>query len=190
MWEWRVFYNRFQEPQWVSRIKEMLHNTPVEERTDLYFNLNSAKYGIKIRALSDSHQLLELKVLKITEGFFEYWEKPIKHTIQVIKDGNLYDAMVFSLENFTQQVSSTKEIIDILNTRKCNEIEIDKYRKKTTIDDISIEIVKIRYQNKTQMGVQLECRSSSLLYEFLSKKLAIPIEKYSNVSYPRFLMKI
>ncbi|MHA1110527.1 MAG: hypothetical protein ACTSRE_05455 [Promethearchaeota archaeon] len=188
MWEWRVFYSESQEPQWASRIIKMLHDTPVEERSDLYYNLRSPELGMKIRAYSEICQMLELKVLQDTKEDFEYWEKPIKQAIQMIESESLLDNIIFSLEKSTQLVIQTKKILEILYSRDFIEIEITKKRKKTSFNNISIESVIIEYQNTKLMGVQLECHSPTLLSQFMQKTLAIPIGDFSNVSYPRFLM--
>jgi len=164
MWEWRVFYSESQEPQWASRIIKMLHDTPVEERSDLYYNLRSPELGMKIRAYSEICQMLELK------------------------SESLLDNIIFSLEKSTQLVIQTKKILEILYSRDFIEIEITKKRKKTSFNNISIESVIIEYQNTKLMGVQLECHSPTLLSQFMQKTLAIPIGDFSNVSYPRFLM--
>jgi len=188
MWEWRMFYSESQEPQWVSSIIKKLHDTPVEERSDLYYNLRSPELGMKIRAYSERDQLLELKFLLDTKKSLEYWEKPIKQAIQIIESESLLDNIVVSLESSARHVIQTEKILEILHSGDFNEIEITKYRKKTSVNNISIESVVIEYQNTKLMGVQLECHSPTLLSQFMQKTLAIPIRNFSNVSYPRFIM--
>ena len=188
MWEWRIFYSESQVPFWVSNIEKMLQKVSVEERTDLYYNLHSSEIGMKIRAYSEDNQLLEVKILRETNGVFELWEKPIKQTIQLIESESLFDNIVFFLEKNTQHVIQIKNIIEILNSGDFNEVEITKFRKKTSIGDISIESVMIEYQNKKEMGMQLECHLPSLLDQFMHNTLTIPLKSHTNISYPQFLM--
>jgi hypothetical protein len=188
MWEWRIFYSESEVPQWAFRIQEMLHKIPVEERTDLYYNLHSSEMGMKIRAYSEDYQLLEVKVLQETTGEFELWEKPIEQTIQLIGNESLLENIIFSLEKSTQHGIQIKKILEILNSGDFNEVEITKFRKKTSIGGISIESVMIECQNKRLMGTQLECHSPLMLNKYIQKTLAIPLTNYANTSYPRFLM--
>ncbi|TFG20681.1 MAG: hypothetical protein EU530_02610 [Promethearchaeota archaeon] len=188
MWEWRIFYSESQKPQWASCIQEMLYKTPMEVRVDLYYNLHSTEIGMKIRAYSEIYQLLEVKILQETKGYFELWEKPINQTIELIEGESLFDNVVMSLKKSTQHVIQNNKILEILYSGDFNVIQIIKHRRKTSINGISIESVMIEYQNKKLMGVQFECHSPPLLSQFMQESLAIPMKKYSNISYPRLLM--
>ncbi len=189
MWEWRFFYLEAQAPQWASHVKKMLLKIPVEERSDLYYNLRSSEFGMKIRSYSENYQLLELKFLRDTNGDFELWEKPIKQTIQ-LESESLFDYVVSFLESSTHHVIEIKKILEILSSGNFDEVEITKHRKKTSINNVSVESVVIEYQNKKLLGVQLECHTPSLLSKFMFENLAIPVKKYSNTSYPRFLLDL
>jgi hypothetical protein len=190
MWEWRIFYPETNVPKWVSNVNEILHTIPTEERLDLYYNLYSHKFGLKIRALSENYQLLELKLLLDVNEDYELWDKPIKQTIQLIENESLIHSVTSCLKKSTQFTDEINKILAILSAGKYSEILITKHRKKFSFNDISVESVAIEYQNKKQLGVQLECNSILKLNKFIHKTLAIPSRKYSNTSYPRFLLKL
>ncbi len=190
MWEWRFFYLDGGKPEWVTNITKLIQDNSVEDREDLYFNLHSLQYGLKIRAISQNSKKLELKSLRDIKNGIEYWEKPIELPIKITNRNSLVLDTIALLEKNIHIHPDIRNVIDILNSQVITFVNIAKQRKKSMFNDITIESVRIHYLGKTENGIQLESHSVAQLSRFINRFIRIQKEKCENVSYPRLLMDL
>eukprot|EP01111_Echinosteliopsis_oligospora_P014431 TRINITY_DN5433_c0_g1_i1.p1 TRINITY_DN5433_c0_g1~~TRINITY_DN5433_c0_g1_i1.p1 ORF type:complete len:204 (-),score=21.01 TRINITY_DN5433_c0_g1_i1:104-715(-) len=170
-WELRCFYPLPSDLNLWKIMKDANDKHASEDRTDIYFNLKSPKYGLKLRG----GRLLELKILceYNTQHLTEYWKKVINFPLSYLcKENTDLSKLKSEVASMLTGSSWSSEILSLLED--CQElVYTHKRRKQTYLNTKNI------FPSIKETGMTIE--QTDMIIEIHRKEQVIQCGEYRSI---------
>ncbi|TXT64176.1 MAG: hypothetical protein BAJALOKI1v1_600010 [Promethearchaeota archaeon] len=198
LWEWRIFFKKLQ-PNAVQLSESciaLLSKSPLETRTDYYYNLTRAKFGLKERGTSAKNKVrLELKVLhQQKEWGAQLWSKPIKSDYLELPTEHIGLPPTQIIEILTSYSSSSikkdiiNEITTIFKENTPKRMKIEKARLQTELKSVEIEQTEISINSQQFFTICIESSHAQNISKFIRNHIQYNSAEVFPGSYPEFII--